>query len=88
MSYIKNKLDELIDTYRKETGFTEYDVRMVAERLVKDYHNYIVEKLLKHFNNLEMNDTDDSMKNWRNYKFIRNNIVDCLQDNPASQEKE
>lgn len=79
MSYIQNKLDELIETYRKE-NYSEYDVRMVAERLATGYHNHIVQKLLKHFNDLESKDTDDSMNNWRNYKFIRNNIVDCLQD--------
>lgn len=45
MSYIQNKLDELIETYRKE-NYSEYDVRMVAERLVTDYHNHIVEKIM------------------------------------------
>lgn len=49
-------------------------------KFLTDYHNHIVEKLLKHFDKLEHNDTNDSMENWRNYKFIRNNIVDCLQD--------
>ena len=49
MSYIQDKLNELIDTYRKETGFTEYDARMIAERLVADYHNHIVEKILHYY---------------------------------------
>lgn len=61
-TYIQDKLDELIKTYRKTTViyekqngdevkekvnsyFTEYDARMIAERLVADYHNYIVEKI-------------------------------------------
>lgn len=43
-TYIQNKLDELIETYRKE-NYSEYDVRMVAERLATDYHNHIVEKI-------------------------------------------
>jgi len=47
MSYIKNRLDELIEIYRKETGFTEYDARMIAERLVADYHNHIVDNAIK-----------------------------------------
>lgn len=77
MSYIKNKLDELIETYRKTTiiyekrngdevmekvngYFTEYDARMIAERLVTDYHNHIVEKfnedlkLLKKMHKIEL----------------------------------
>lgn len=45
MLYIQDKLNELIETYRKETGFTEYDARMIAERLLTDYHNHIVEIL-------------------------------------------
>ena len=52
----------------------------IIEQALTDYHNHIVEKLLKHFDKLEHNDTNDSMENWRNYKFIRNNISDCLQD--------
>ena len=44
MNYIQNKLDELIETYRKE-NYSEYDVRMVAERLATDYNNHIVEKI-------------------------------------------
>lgn len=44
MNYIQNKLDELIETYRKE-NYSEYDVRMVAERLATDYHNHIVERI-------------------------------------------
>lgn len=51
-TYIQDKLDELIKTYRKENViegsrayFTEYDARMVAERLATDYHNHIVEKI-------------------------------------------
>ncbi len=49
----------------------EHDKRLFAE---------IESKLLRHFDNLELNDIDDSMQNWRNYKFIRNNIVDCLEE--------
>ena len=51
-TYIQDKLDELIKNYRKENViegsrayFTEYDARMVAERLATDYHNHIVEKI-------------------------------------------
>ncbi len=82
MPYIKNKLNELIDTYRKETGFTEYDARMIAERLIADYHNHIVEMF---------------SENKQDYKLYDGNIItaitmpkirELLQDNPASQDKE
>lgn len=63
-TYIQDKLDELVETYRRTTViyekqngdevkekvnsyFTEYDARMIAERLVADYHNHIVEKIEK-----------------------------------------
>ena len=69
MSYIKNKLDELINTYRKETGFTEYDARIIAERLVADYHDRIVEKVTKNY-------IDGS----RESDFSVNGILSLLQD--------
>ena len=69
MSYIQNKLDELIDTYRKETGFTEYDARIIAERLVADYHDRIVEKVTKNY-------IDGS----RESDFSVNGILSLLQD--------
>lgn len=53
-TYIQNKLDELIETYRKENViegsrayFTEYDAKMIAKRLVTHYQNHIVEKIVK-----------------------------------------
>lgn len=63
-TYIQDKLDELIETYRKEMTvydtngecagelvyFTEYDARMIAERLAADYHNHIVEKIEEYAN--------------------------------------
>ena len=92
-TYIQDKLDELKKVYKCDDndksffpfGGDDYDFSLEnCEKFLKqsltDYHNHIVEKLLKHFDKLEHNDTNDSMENWRNYKFIRNNIVDCLQD--------
>lgn len=38
----------------------------------------VKEKLLRHFNDLEMVDSNSSFVQWRNYKFIRNNIVDVI----------
>ena len=83
MNYIQNKLDtiDIFDYIVFEDG--DIDKEKSNEKLKElftDYHNHTLEKLLKHFNDLESKDTDDSMNNWRNYKFIRNNIVDCLQD--------
>ncbi len=81
-TYIQDKLDE-IENDLKEKGYTKYERETaiyIVKQAITDYHNHIVEMLLKHFNKLEHNDTNDSMENWRNYKFIRNNIVDCLQD--------
>ena len=82
-NYIQNKLDtiNIFDYIVFEDG--DIDKEKSNEKLkelVTDCHNHILQKLLKHFNDLESKDTDDSMNNWRNYKFIRNNIVDCLQD--------
>jgi len=92
MNYIENKLKEFDEQFpENEMGGISYTFRdggyvdrfnlkdFIAKSLT-DYHNHILQKLLKHFNDLESKDTDDSMNNWRNYKFIRNNIVDCLQD--------
>lgn len=66
-TYIQNKLDELIETYRKE-NYSEYDVRMVAERLATDYHNHIVEKI----NNYELN--------WNDSSNVKDGILSLLQD--------
>jgi hypothetical protein len=79
MTYIQDKLDELIETYRKETGFTEYDARMIAERLVVDYHNHIVEKIHEYADSQD----DESIA-----MGIRGTVslVNDLQDNPASQD--
>ena len=38
----------------------------------------ILGMLIKKFNDLENADPDQSTENWRNYKFIRNTIVDTL----------
>lgn len=66
MNYIQNKLDELIETYRKE-NYSEYDVRMVAERLATDYHNHIVEKSKEIFGDIMDNETEDALDEFVKY---------------------
>lgn len=59
-NYIQNKLDELIETYRKE-NYSEYDVRMVAERLATHHHNHIVENIKKNYSD-ENKESDFSLE--------------------------
>jgi len=98
-TYIQDKLDELIKTYRKTTViyekqngdevkekvnsyFTEYDARMIAERLVADYNNNIVEKLKmlkrKHYNETAFmnhrNDYNDA------HNEVLQSVLSLLQD--------
>ena len=78
MSYIKNKLDELIETYRKE-NYSEYDVRTVAERLLTDYHNHIVERLKDWFDS-ELENNKGDIKTYRNIHQDKEGVLSLLQD--------
>ena len=78
MSYIQNKLDEFIETYRKE-NYSEYDVRMVSERLATDYHNHIVEKVKNWFDS-ELENNKGDIKTYRNIHQDKEGILSLLQD--------
>ena len=51
---------------------SEIDLALAKQR------SELMEGLTNLFDRLESNDPDTSMENWKNYKFIRNNIRDFI----------
>jgi len=61
--------------------FTRYFEEKLIELLVSCKKQWVKEmekKLMQHFDSLENADLDTSTEQWKNYKFIRNNIRDVL----------
>lgn len=62
---------------RTENAIADFFLAILDTQLEKQ--SFEIEKsLLKGFDKLETNDPDTSVKNWINYKFIRNNIRDII----------
>jgi len=65
---------DIYDAYSR--GFNKCRTEMINK--IPEILSLIEKKLMRGFDELENNDIDKSMEQWKNYKFIRNNIRDIL----------
>jgi len=64
--------------YLKERMYGYNIARTKMVKVIPEILSLIEKKLMRGFDELENNDIDKSMEQWKNYKFIRNNIRDIL----------
>lgn len=88
MTSYKEIIEKWIDY--KGRGIIEHEIEWLEETLSSFRLSTLEElekALLSQFDKLEAVDTDTSMEQWKNYKFIRNNIRDVISNFKKSWDK-